>query len=79
MEEKQTQQLLILNEFDGGGGVGGGGDGGGPRGVTDLRFCVPCPPSSAASLALHHIIQRRQVIRITRKSSHRCASLTCIT
>ena len=32
MEEKQTQQLLILNEFDGGGGVGGGGDGGGGNG-----------------------------------------------
>ena len=32
MEEKQTQQLLILNEFDGGGGVGGGVDGGGGNG-----------------------------------------------
>ena len=34
MEEKQTQQLLILNEFDGGGGVGGGGDGGVVGGVS---------------------------------------------
>ena len=38
-------------------------------GVADLRFYVPCPPSSAASLALHLIFQRRQVSKITRKST----------
>ena len=33
MEEKRTQQLLLLKEFDGDGGGGdGGGDGGGGNG-----------------------------------------------
>ena len=35
MEEKRTQQLLLLKEFD---GDGGGGDGGGDGDIFDDKY-----------------------------------------